>query len=202
MAKTWANIRSETLNLGFEKTKAYDKNQAAYVEAYNWRQGLIASDIGGLLDTITITATSGDTKQVFDLNQIVTDNGYDYVGLADIGVVDEYGRRVESAAFTDNRILILPETADGDYRVYYFRMPEDITTASPDDTEVELPTKWANLMPYLMANRLYLDDDASKAGYYWNLYDDMRQRLLDRENMPVVTITMSESASSSAWEEL
>ncbi len=188
MAKTWAEIRSETLNLGFEKVKAYDKNRAAYVEAYNWRQGYIASDIGGILDKITVTARVRDKRQIFDVFSTVTDLGYDYVGLADIGVLNEYNHRIDGAAYMDNRFVTVPATMEGKLNIYYYRMPERITLDSPDDTEVEIPTKWANLMPYLMANRLYLDDDASKAGYYWNLYDDMRQRLLDRENMPMVTV--------------
>ncbi len=188
MPKTWAEIRSETLNLGFEKTKAYDKNKTAYVEAYNWRQGYIASDIGGISDKLTITAKGGTKRQVLDVFSSVTDMGYDYVGLADIGVLDEANCRIDDASFVDNRYVVIPSNATGKLTVYYYRMPEPIGLDSPDDTEVEIPTKWANLMPYLMANRLYLDDDASKAGYYWNLYDDMRQRLLNRENMPSVTI--------------
>jgi len=191
MPKTWADIRSETLNLGFEKTKAYDKNKAAYVEAYNWRQGYIASDIGGILDKLVVTAKLGTKRQVFDVFSSVTDSGYDYVGIADIGVLDQYNRRIDDATYLDNRYVVVPSGMSGKLTIYFYRMPERLTLSSPDETEVEIPTKWANLMPYLMANRLYLDDDRSKAGYYWNLYDDMRQRLLDRENMPTVTIVGS-----------
>lgn len=202
MAKTWAEIRSETLNLGFEKTKAYDKNQAAYVEAYNWRQGLIASDIGGVMDTLSINAKAGSKRQVFDILGTILDYGYEFIGLADVGVLDAEGNRIENAVFLDNRFLILPAEMSGKCTVYYFRMPERITVASPGTTEAEIPRKWANLMPYLMANRLYLDDDASKAGYYWNLYDDMRQRLLDRENMPIVTVVQSNTSGMDDWEVL
>lgn len=199
MAKTWAEIRSETLNLGFEKVKAYDKNQAAYVEAFNWAQGLIASDIGGVLDTLTINAKLSTKRQVFDILGTVLDSGYDFIGLADIGVLDAEGNRIENAVFLDNRFLVLPADMSGKCTVYYFRMPERISLTSPDDTEVEIPRKWANLMPYLMANRLYLDDDASKAGYYWNLFDDMRGKLLSRENMPIATIVGGLHVDEEAW---
>jgi hypothetical protein len=199
MAKTWASIRSETLNLGFEKTKAYEKNKAAYVEAYNWRQSYIASDIGGILDRLYVTAKANTKRQVIDVFTIVTENGYDYVGLADIGVLDAYNRRIDDTAFVDNRFVVVPGSMDGKLTIYFYRMPSRITVDSPDDTDVEIPAKWANLMPYLMANRLYLDDDASKAGYYWNLYDDMRQRLLDRENMPTVTVVGNVNIDEEVW---
>ena len=63
--------------------------------------------------------------------------------------------------------------------------------------ECQLPAQWANILPYLMANRLFLDDDAAKASYYWNLYTDMRDEILHRENRPQVSVT--DGADIDGW---
>ena len=185
--RTWKDIRTATLNLGFEKINTYEKNKQAYVEAYNWAQGLIASTVGGIHKTMSVAVNKGK-KIVFDLEQMAQNYDDEYISLSETGITDMENNRVDGYRLTDNRFLALPSDFEGVALVHYLAMPQKITTATPDTTECQLPLKWINIMPYLMANRLYLDDDAAKASYYWNLYVDMRDEILKKENGPQVSV--------------
>lgn len=186
--KNWKDIRTETLNLGFESTKAYEKNKQAYVDAYNWRQSLIASTIGGVLAEMVMACGERDNIQTFDLKEMAEMNDEEFVGLAESGVCNLTTGESVDVYVTDNRFLHVPPETEGMFKVMFYTMPKRIDVSSPDSTECELPLKWANIMPYLMANRLYLDDDASKAGYYWNLYVEMKDAILRQENTPSIYV--------------
>ncbi len=185
--KTWKDIRTETVGLGFEKIKVYDKNRQAWVEAYNWRQALIASTVGGVPAKIGI-GCNGDHRHIFDLEDMANNYGEEFVAVAQIGVTDMNNNSIDGWRLTDNRFLEMPSGYKGHRIVNILAMPARLTVSSADETECQLPAKWRNLMPYLMASRLFLDDDASRAGYYWNVYTDMRDEILARENSIGVSV--------------
>ena len=185
--KTWNEIKNETLNLGFEKSKAYDKNKPAFIEAYNWAQRLMASTIGGIHKVMSVATLNGQ-RVMYDLVDMARNYDDEYITLSATGITDTNYQRIDGYIVTDNRFLLLPEDYNGVALVHYLGMPMPITVDTADDEECQLPPQWANIMPYLMANRLFLDDDAAKASYYWNLYTDMRDEILRRENKPQITI--------------
>ena len=187
MNKTWGDIRKDVLNLGFKQSKSGDRDKESYVTAYNWAQSLIASTIGGIYKVMSVVGTVGQ-NQVFDLVDTARNSGGEYITLADMGITDEYNQRIDGYSLMDNRFLILPEDYEGVAVIHYLGMPAAINTETPDNELCQLPAQWANIMPYLMANRLFLDDDAAKASYYWNLYTDMRDEILHRENSPQISI--------------
>ena len=186
--KTWKDIRTETLGLGFEKTKAYDKNRQSYVDAYNWAQGLIASTIGGVIAKIGVGCSGENHNHIFDLHEMARAIGTEFIAIAQSGVTDIKNNRIDGWTLTDGRFFTMPDGFKGHRIINVLVMPGAITTASADNVACQLPDKWANIMPYLMANRLYLDDDAAKASYYWNLYTDMRDEILNKENMAQVAV--------------
>lgn len=194
MYKTWGEIKNETLNLGFEKMKAYDKNKQSFIDAYNFAQTLIASTIGGIIKKIDIVCNKSDFPKVFDLAEITDD----FLSLSQTYVINKNTNgRLDNITFTDNRFLTVPKEFVGVISVSYYATPTKITISSDENTPCLLPYKWANLMPYLMANRLFLDDDAGKAGYYWNLFEDMKNSILSQENTPIVTVN---SDMESRWD--
>lgn len=191
MKKTWGEIRSETLNLGFEKVEAYDKNRQAYIQAYNWAQNLIASTVGKITKQLIIKVDKNSISHLFDLSSLATEQGEEYFSVADTGIVDSVtGEALDNYRLSDNRFLVVPACYDGLLIVHYYAAPKRIDEDSEDETECDLGYKWAVLMPYLMASRLYLDDDAAKAGFYWNFYDDMKNQILMQENKPMVSVNI------------
>lgn len=53
------------------------------------------------------------------------------------------------------------------------------TTQTEDTFELELPEIVQKLVPYLSAYHVWLDDDERKAIYYYNMYQDMRDELIN-----------------------
>ena len=185
--KTWNEIKNETLNLGFEKIKAYNKNKKAYIEAYNWAQEFIASTIGGVLGKIELDINGAD-RVVFDLKARAEAAGMEYVAISEAGILDENNRRIDGWTLWDNTLLMMPEDFEGKAVVRIMVMPQRLTESAAETTPCQIPDKWAILMPYYMANRLYLDDDAGKAGYYWNLAEDMKMQLLAKEKAVAISV--------------
>ena len=114
--------------------------------------------------------------------------GEEFIAIAQAGVTDIKNNRINGWTLTDNRFFSMPDNFTGHRIINELVMPKKITTGSADDTLCQLPDRWRNIMPYLMANRLYLDDDAAKAGYYWNLYMDMRNEILASESRLAVAV--------------
>lgn len=185
---TWKEIRTAVLNLGFEKNKTYEKNKQAYINAYNWRQRLIASTIGGVVEQIGV-GCSGQHRHIFDLYQLRNGYGMEFVAVAQTGVLDTFNREVTGWKLTDNRFFSLPEGYEGNCIVNVLVLPADINEQTEDTNNCPLPVKWRNIMPYLMANRLYLEDDAAKRGYYWNQFVEMRDALLEKERTVKAVVT-------------
>ena len=193
MGKTWLDIRTRTLNLGFEKSKAYDKNRQSYIDAYNWAQSFIAATQGVVTARLTVEKENDDFPLVADLHALAKEAGEEFSALAQTGITDAAtGQRIPAALVSDNRYLHLPANFKGRAVVNFLSLPREIDIMTADSYESPLPAKWAAIMPYLMASRLYLDDDRGKAGYYWNLFDDMKDSILARESVPLATVTVTE----------
>lgn len=182
--RTWGEIKSECVSLGFEKTSAYSKNVAAFVEAANRAQLLIASTARPVYESLVIRhAPQADAAPW---------TAYDFFELAGRDVFMDfasrpvlYGALEEETPpyepFTRYRIsgsrMWLPAENAGRYLVWYKKYPAKITAGTEDGTPLELDDSGALLMPLLMAHYIWLDDDERKAILYWNEYDDLKNQL-------------------------
>ena len=200
MQKTWGEIKNETLNLGFEKSNVYDKNKESFIGAYNWAQNYIAVVTGSVIGTLEIEKEITDYPVMYDLVALAEDAGQAFISIASNGITDKAtGEKLGDIQQRDNRFLVVPASYAGTMVVWFVRSPEKITTSAAESTVCEIPYKWATLMPYYMANRLFMDDDASKAGYYWNLAEDMRREISAQENRLSVTVTGGINIDGVVW---
>lgn len=56
--------------------------------------------------------------------------------------------------------------------------PEYISNTTEDDFKINLPDNVLELVPLLASYFIWLDDDNVKSTYYWNTYDENRQRVV------------------------
>lgn len=89
------------------------------------------------------------------------------------------------------RIILLSNEEVGEFEVWYKRYPLPITSATPDEYELELEVNAADIVPFLMAYQLGLDDSLTKSTYWWNTADNMLGQLMAET---------SSTASSSTYE--
>lgn len=84
----------------------------------------------------------------------------------------------------DRELYIKSDDYEGSFRIYYYKLPTQITKNTPETFEFELPLVAHNLIPLLTAYYLWLDDDERKAVMYKNDYEDARDIALQRKNKP------------------
>ena len=84
----------------------------------------------------------------------------------------------------DRELWIKVDDYEGSFRIYYFKLPTQITQSTPDSFEIELPLVAHNLIPLLASYYLWLDDDERKAIMYKNDYEEARNLALQRKNKP------------------
>ena len=84
----------------------------------------------------------------------------------------------------DRKIIINMDDYEGSFRIYYYKLPTQITSSTPNSFEFELPLVAHNLIPLLTAYYLWLDDDERKAIMYKNDYEEARNIALQRKNPP------------------
>lgn len=182
MQKSWQTIKSEVINLGFEKSKVYDKNKIAFIEAFNWAQNFIAATVCPILDSIIILQSKSDAiYNRYDLENLTAQDGVNvYISLSEEKPIFSGDKQYEAVGdyrLENGKIILFKGSYDGEFRVFYKKYPKPITVETPDDYPVEIEYSYSNLLPYLMANRLWLDDDMAKAVSYWNLYEDMKNQI-------------------------
>ena len=56
--------------------------------------------------------------------------------------------------------------------------PEYITDSTEDNFRINLPDNVLELVPLLASYFIWLDDDNVKSTYYWNTFDENRQRVV------------------------
>lgn len=56
--------------------------------------------------------------------------------------------------------------------------PEYITNSTDDNFSINLPDNVLELVPLLASYFIWLDDDNVKSTYYWNTFDENRQRVM------------------------
>ena len=70
-----------------------------------------------------------------------------------------------------DKVLLLDRELSGNFRVYYKAYPQEITTLTPDNTEMALDPEVFALLPLYMASQLYKDDDNGIATSYRNEFE-------------------------------
>lgn len=158
MQKTWKDIYSEVIHLGFEKDSAYSKYKNSFVSAFNWAQTLIATKDCPIYANTEAVKENG----MFGFSHI---DNFMYC----VGIFDADGK------FLDYTLENIDSLPDGKYTVKYRKYP-DVCDGN-DNYICELDYKFANILPYLIAHRVWLDDDMSKAVLYWNTYEDLKNQI-------------------------
>lgn len=105
------------------------------------------------------------------------------LGFEDDSAMDDYSSIVKNAA--NHAINVINTTVVMPLKAYFkaedpdWVFPEitDITDETEDDFEIQLPSLVCPLVKLLAGHYVWLDDDLTKATYYWNEYDDLANQI-------------------------
>lgn len=76
-----------------------------------------------------------------------------------------------------DNVLVLPARQPGTVTLWYKAYPKIITTATPDEEELDLPEEAAALVPIYMAAELYKEDDLALATVLRNQFEDGMEKI-------------------------
>ena len=115
----------------------------------------------------------------YDISHLVSD----FLSLESppISEDDSYERLNQNYDVEGGRIIILPYSAEGCFKVLYRRKPKELEIegpASDDETIIDLDEELCTLLPTLIASYVWAEDEPAMAEYYLSLY---RERAADIE---------------------
>jgi hypothetical protein len=84
----------------------------------------------------------------------------------------------------DRNLVVDADEHKGSFRVYYNALCTQINSETPDTYIPEIPLKVHHLIPLLAAYYLWLDDDATKAAQYYNMYETELGLVMQKEKAP------------------
>lgn len=84
--------------------------------------------------------------------------------------------------------IIFPDDFMGKVTIYYYKYPEAITKETSDDYEFELDDDVLEIMPYGVAGDLLKSDPSVDYSVYSNRYEQMLQRIDNRNSVGMVYI--------------
>ena len=93
------------------------------------------------------------------------------------------------------KVILLPRTMPGNFKVHYKAYPQPITQDTTDDTVLSLDPEVAALLPLYMASQLYKDDDSGAATVYRNEFEIAYERLTKTVKSP----SSEHFTSTSGW---
>ena len=138
--------------------------------------------------TITQDGTDEDIQE-YDFTRVVKDflsfEKLHPVRIDDGNVYKPFGEY----EIENDEVLIIPGNASGTFRVFYRASHTPyVSGGSMDDVEIPLKKKVHHLVPLLAAYYVWLDDDATKAAQYYNMYETEEGIALSAENNPSMVI--------------
>lgn len=138
--------------------------------------------------TITQDGTDEDIQE-YDFTRIVKDflsfEKLHPVRIDDGNVYKPFGEY----EIENDEVLVIPGNASGTFRVFYRASHTPyVSGGSMDDVEIPLKKKVHHLVPLLAAYYVWLDDDATKAAQYYNMYETEEGIALSAENNPSMVI--------------
>lgn len=127
---------------------------------------------------------------------VMPDIAKDFFEFAgEIYYTDDVGRERTQAYYTEvNNVLVLPANFTGVFTVYYKAYPEEITSDTDDEYELQIPPDIVAILPLYMASQLYKEDDNGIATSLRNEFEVAYERLA--QNNPMCTY---EPMDESGW---
>ena len=180
MYKTWGEIKSEIINLGYEQPGAYAENPQSCIEAVNRAMTIIAAFVRPVLGHYVIDLEDTGAEQRFDIRALTAQDGEPvFLGYADhYPVALRNPRRAADYLLDNDDALLLQPGQSGPVDVWFRRAPRRVTDQTPDGYELEFEADAAELIPLLASFYLWQDEDERKAVRYRDDYEDPEAQLL------------------------
>lgn len=131
---------------------------------------------------------TGDGLFFYDIESLTKDDdgNVTFLDFADIPVMvgTEVYQKFNDFEIENEKVIVMDGELEGTFRVFYKKKHVPITVDTPDTTKIELPLKAQHMLPYLAAYYIWLEDEQTKAVYYYNRYEQLLQEYQAKKEKP------------------
>ena len=131
-------------------------------------------------DAADIPAYEAYTR--YDMTSLVDD--FLTLSIPPITEDEEYKRLSGDYDVEGGRVILLPYSVTGCFKVLYNRRPKELInngSAQDDDSVLDLDEELCSLIPVLIASYIWLEDEPDRAQYYYSQYQARAGEILARE---------------------
>lgn len=186
MKITWKDIKDTVYNMMFLDVSEYAEYSLQIITSVNYALIELSKNFAQkkvLIISQPLTDEVGYNE--YDLKELTKDgDSYRFLGFngeAPILKNTDCGKTaVMDFNIINDRYLYLNKQDTGEFVITYKVYPTQITETTSDDFEIDLAPEVANLIPLIMAWRIFIDDDITRATMYFNEYDSAKNELLAR----------------------
>ena len=175
--RTWKEIRSEIINLGFENSDIYEKHKDIFIEAVNRACTVIACGVCPLIEKKEIKKEEFEDTHLFSVPK---EGFYEYAAPV---CTKEGNIPLNVQVLLDKRVYI-EEAAD--CTLWYKRLPKKIDFNTQDNEVIDLVEPADMLLPLLACYYIWQEDDERKACAYRNDYEALKAQLFEKRQKAYV----------------
>ena len=197
---TWKDIKLSTLQKMFsaegssiptdDSTKDY---LAAMPYVANEGLAMICISKRPIIKSVDIDASSGEVVGAYSKVKL-SNVAYDFFDFSgEVYYTDGETHVKTTNYFTEGQdVFYIKKDLPGTFTVYYKAYPEEITSETEDDYEIDVPRETLLVLPLYMASQLYKEDDNGIATSLRNEFEVAYDRL-NRDKPSIVLENMDES---------
>ena len=185
----YGDLKDQIRDMGFSDDAEIEEFGELIPNSINRAIEEINLNVAPIIETYEIEQ-DGTGKGLFfyDIESLTRDDNEEitFLDFADTPVMvgDDVYQTFNDFEIENEKIMVLDGALEGTFRVFYKKKHTPITTKTPDTTEIELPLKAQHMIPYLAAYYIWLEDEQTKAVYYYNRYEQLLQEYQAKKEKP------------------
>lgn len=185
----YGKLKAQIRDMGFSDDAEIEEFAELIPNSINRAIEEININVAPIIDAYEIEQDgTGQGLFFYDIESLTKDDTgkITFLDFADTPVMvgtDVY-QKFNDFEIENGKIIIIDGAHQGIFRVFYKKRHTPITTETLDETELELPLKAQHMLPYLAAYYIWLEDEQTKAVYYYNQYEALLQEYQAKKEKP------------------
>ena len=185
----YGELKEQIRDMGFSDDAEIEEFSELVPNSINRAIEEINLNVAPIIGVYEIEQDGTDTGLLFyDIESLTQDDdgNITFLDFADTPVMvgtDVY-QKFNDFEIENENTIVMDGALEGTFRVFYKKKHTPITADTPDTTKIELPLKAQHMLPYLAAYYIWLEDEQTKAVYYYNRYEGLLQEYQAEKEKP------------------
>lgn len=185
----YGELKEQIRDMGFSDDAEIEEFGELIPNSINRAIEEINLNVAPIIGIYEIEQDGTDTGLFFyDIESLTQDDdgNITFLDFADTPVMvgtDVY-QKFNDFEIENENTIVMDGALEGTFRVFYKKKHTPVTVETSDTTKIELPLKAQHMLPYLAAYYIWLEDEQTKAVYYYNRYEELLQEYQTEKEKP------------------